>query len=124
MLCDSSGGGTDWDREWQRYSLEQMGNEEDTTGLQDAMANLLSAELAMREAKRNVAAAAEEKATLEAALAETQREARLQPVISAAIAVLLALVTVRWWEGGPEAVAGCLLMPLVCVVEEVRNSVQ
>ena len=115
---------------------------EEVIALQDAMADLLSAEAAVRSAQDDWVEAAKEKAKLEIELEGLrarkgrlpytfeeieevyrmlQSDERLVWVLLARAALALALVSLllRWRTEGAGSVAGCLLMPLACAMGQV-----
>ena len=138
----------DWDQAWRRFQLEGMeggdGEGEGTTELQDAMADLISAEAAVRVARIDQQKAAEERERLLQELGDTAEEQRRRKLpytfeeldevyrlaqanpsvlylLLARLAVGLTLVALllKGRVEGAEGVAGCLLMPFACATGQI-----
>ena len=137
----------DWDRAWQRWQMENGDRENDAAPLDsstvgDAMAELLSAEAAIRSAQEEVSAARQEKARLEAELAALQQQRRLPYAFEeidelyrliekmdgqatwvlvgrAALVACTASLLLRWRNEGFASVVGCVLLPLACATGQV-----
>lgn len=137
---DAGSQSRDWDGAWRRWQLESSSDGEGNV-LQDAMAELVSAEAAVRAAKEEVDLAAEEKQALEEELAALQRARRdpfeqldeIYELLAARLdrdtvllsggkalfAVALLSLAFRWRTDGPGSVAGCLLLPLACATGQI-----
>lgn len=145
---DADGSPTDWDREWRRYSLEGLDEQQqsESAPMADALADLLSAEAVREAARLDVEAAAAEKQRLQEELAELQRQKSQLPWqfeeldelqarifnsdddalplklgLRAAGLLLLVSLLLRWRTGGLEELVGCLAMPVVCAANDLMH---
>ena len=132
-----------WDDAWRKFQLENEARvKKETNDIQNAMADLRSAEANIRATQQDWGDAAQEKEKLEIELDRVRRQQQglpwefeeldelykliqsdenfvLRLGARAAVALVLVSLALRWRADGLESVAGCLLMPLVCATGQM-----
>ena len=142
-------GENDWDSAWVRFQLESVDGAEEgstellgATELQDAMADLISAEAAVRVARIDQQKASDEREKLLAELGDSAEAKKRLPysfeeldevyrlaqdnpsvlyllLARLALGVTIVALLLRGRVEGAEGVAGCLLMPIACATGQI-----